>query len=344
MFSLTTLARPLVAAPMAGGPSTPDLVVSAAQAGGLGFLAAGYKTVDAVAAEIDAVRAAGVETFGLNLFVPSTEPTPDAAVAAYRATLAPLAKRLGVEPGTPRPDDDSYDSKLALAVERRVPVVSFTFGLPDAATVSALHAADAAVWATVASLDAARAAAERGVDALVVQGCEAGGHRATLTAAEPPHERRTIDLVAQTAAVGVPLIAAGGIASRADVATALAAGARAVQLGTALLLCPEAGTSDAHRAALRDPRFTETAVTRAFTGRPARGLANAFMADHPDAPAAYPAVHQVTSPLRRAAAASGDVENLHLWAGTRWADAVAEPLADVFAHLSRSRGAASDQK
>lgn len=342
MFSLSDLTRPLIAAPMAGGPSTPTLVSAAARAGGLGFLAAGYKTTDAVAAELDAVREAGVTTLGLNLFVPA-EPAAASdlgdAVAAYRDALAPLAARLGVEPGQPRPDDDAFEAKLALALERRVPVVSFTFGLPPADAVSALHDADMFVAASVADLDAARAAQALGVDALVVQGCEAGGHRATLTASEEPNDQRTVDLVTQAATLGVPIIAAGGIATRADVAAQLAAGAQAVQLGTALLRCPEAGTSLVHRAALTDPHFTETVVTRAFTGRPARGLANAFASEHPDAPAAYPAVHQVTGPLRQAAAASGDVEQVHLWAGTRWQAASDEPLQALFDRLGSSQAA-----
>ncbi len=327
MFSLNDLQIPLVAAPMAGGPSTPALVSAASSVGALGFLAAGYKTADAVAAEIAAVRSASQAPFGVNVFVPSAEAAPDAS--AYREALRPLAEALGVEPGEPRPDDDGWDAKLALLIAERVPVASFTFGLPPREAVDALHAVDVFVVASAASVTDALLAAELGVDAVALQGVQAGGHRATLTAADEPNELGVLDMLPRLRDLRLPVIAAGGFATGHDIATALEAGASAVQVGTALLLADEAGTSGAHRAALASPDFTDTALTRCFTGRPARGLANAFMSEHPDAPAAYPAVHQITSPIRKAAAARGDLQHVHLWAGTGWREARPGPAADL---------------
>lgn len=333
MFGFGDLSVPLVAAPMAGGPSTPELVVAAATVGGLGFLAAGYKRPDAVAAEIAAVRSATGEAFGVNLFVPSDDPI-GRRVLDYRAALQGLADRFGVELPDPRPDDDSWDDKVSFLLDDPVPVVSFTFGLPPASVVKAMQARGTCVVASVASVADGALAAALGVDAIVVQGVEAGGHRATLTSSEQPNPLSAVAMLPRLADLGVPLIAAGGIASAWEVRTVLDAGAAAAQVGTALLLCPEAGTSTAHRAALVAERFTDTVVTRCFTGRPARALANAFTHAHPDAPAGYPAVHQLTGPIRAAAARAGDLEHVHAWAGTGWRQASTQPAADVLRSLA----------
>nr|NLI50918.1 hypothetical protein [Propionibacterium sp.] len=333
MFRFTALRVPLVAAPMAGGPSTPALVAAAGEAGGLGFLAAGSKRAGAVAAEIAEVRDLTRAPFGVNLFVPPQTPAPTEAVDAYRAALGPLAAALGVSLAPRVEADDDWDAKLDLVAAARVPVVSFTFGLPPMAAVARLRAAGSCVLASVASVpDAARAVA-LGVDGVVLQGVEAGGHRATLTPAEEPNDLSALDMLPGARDLGVPVVAAGGFGTGEQIAAALAAGAAAVQLGTALLLTPEAGTSAAHRAGLVSPALTETVVTRAFTGRPARALANAFVTEHPDAPAAYPEVNLLTSALRQAAARSGDLQHTHFWAGTGWRLARAEPAAAVLARL-----------
>jgi nitronate monooxygenase len=302
---LQRLARcPVVVAPMAGGPSTAGLVLAASAAGALGFLAAGYKTAAGMLAEMDAVQAGA--PFGVNVFVPGP-PADPAALDGYLAELGPDAAALGVAPGQPEWTDDDWDAKLAGLLARPPAVVSFTFGCPEPGVIAALRAAGSVVWVTVTTPDEAAIAASRGADALCVQGPEAGAHRATFSAA-----RHAIGigaplrpLLAGVAAVtSLPLIAAGAIMSRQDVTSALAAGAIAVQCGTAFLRCPESGAHPLHKAALADTRFPGTAVTWAFTGRPARGLVNRFMLDHPDAPPGYPEVHFATRPLRAAAAAA----------------------------------------
>ena len=336
MFALDRLRVPVVAAPMAGGASTPRLAAAVSDAGGLGFLAAGYASADAVARQMAEVRALTAAPFGVNVFVPEAAADRDATLA-YAARLRPLAERFGVAPlPDPRDDDDGWDAKLALLERDPVAVVSLTFGLPSPDAVARLHAVGTGVWASVASVPDAVAAASLGVDALVVQGKEAGGHRATVRCADAPNDLGTDALLRAVRAVtSVPLVATGGIADAEGVRSALATGATAVQCGTAFLLTPEAGTSAVHRAALRDPGFASTVVTRCFTGRPARGLANRWTDEFPDAPSAYPLVHQVTRPLRAAAAAAGDAQYVHLWAGTRWRSAMDAPAAQVLRALVR---------
>ena len=326
---------------MAGGPSTPDLVIAAADAGALGFLAAGYLTPDGLAAQIDEVASRGV-VFGVNIFAPGMPLRDRAAVEHYRTALEPLASGLGVVPGNFNDaDDDAYTAKVDLVIDRRVPLVSFTFGLPSESDLARLQDAGVEVIATVADPDDAERAAALGVDALCVQGAEAGGHRATLDADVVPNEVGALELVAAVAdRVRLPLIAAGGIGDGSAVAAALRAGASAVQIGTALLDADEAGTKPTHRAALRDARFSETVVTRAFSGRPARALRNGFVDEFdPIAPSAYPQVHYLTSPIRAAAAKADDADHLNLWAGTAFATTRRGPAAEIIAELwAQARG------
>ena len=328
-FALSQLEHPIVQAPMAGGVSTPALAAAVSEAGGLGFLAAGYKDVDTVRADVDAVRSATARPFGINLFAPP-QPVPDpAAVARYAQTL----ERHGAL-GAARHDDDGWEAKLALVAELAVPVVSVAFGCPDRDTVRALQAAGVAVWITVTAPAEARAAEAVGADALVVQGVEAGGHRATFDDTAPVD----LGLLAALELVGavstLPLVATGGLATGRSVAAVLAAGAAAAQLGTAFMLTPEAATSPAHREAIAGD--APTGLTRAFTGRTARGIVNAFQRAHTEgAPLGYPDVHHVTAPLRVAARERGDADGFHLWAGQ--AHALAEPLpaAELVRRLAR---------
>ncbi|WP_331386662.1 nitronate monooxygenase [Saccharothrix sp. ST-888] len=329
------LAVPVVAAPMAGGASTPALVAAVAGAGGLGFLAAGYLTAEGMAEQVLRVRELSDRPFGMNLFVPAG-PSDPAAVAAYRERLRPEAERFGVElPERIAPDRDDWDAKIEALLADPVPVVSYTFGLPSAAEAAALRAVGSVQVGTVTSVEEARAAAESGLDVLAVQGPEAGGHRATHRADARPGETPLLELLAQVGKeTGLPLIAAGGLGDGAAIAAALAAGAAAVQLGTAFLRSDESGAGAAYRAALVDERFAETVVTRAFTGRPARGLRNAFIDRHePYAPAAYPEVHHLTRPLRAAATARADLDGMHLWAGTAHALARSGPAAQLTREL-----------
>ncbi|HXD66349.1 MAG TPA: nitronate monooxygenase [Solirubrobacteraceae bacterium] len=333
-FDLRSLERPIVQAPMAGGPSTPALAAAVGQAGGLGFLAAGYKTPEAVADDIAQLRMASAAPFGVNLFVASTEKAAPEVVAAYAQTLTPDAERHGVTLGDPRFDDDAYAAKLQLVIREHVPVVSFTFGCPAPETVTALHDHDIAVWVTVTSPEEAALARDAGADALVAQSTEAGGHRAYFSDTGEHEEYGLLVLLRLLhTEPSPPVVATGGLMDGAGIAAAHVAGASAVQLGSAFLLAPEAGTSPPHRARVAAPGMTR--LTRAFSGRTARGIVNRFMDEHDaDAPSAYPQVHHLTSPLRAAARDTGDGDAINLWAGQGHARAQARPAAEIVRTLA----------
>ncbi|GLZ39638.1 nitronate monooxygenase [Actinokineospora sp. NBRC 105648] len=341
---LNDLAVPVIVAPMAGGPSTPALVAGAVEAGAFGFLAAGSLTADALRLQIEQTREITRKPFGVNIFAPSSQSTED--LSGYREQVRADALRYGVEPGAAAWDDDHFAAKVDVVVAAGVPVVSFAFGLPRPEDVRKLKDGGALVVITVTTPDEGRAAADLGADVLCVQGGAAGGHRSVFRD-DPAHPGGAplYDLLPALrlvgAATGLPLIAAGGLTHGADVAAVLAAGAVAAQLGTAFLRCPEAGTPAAHRAALA-AGGRETALTRAFTGRPARGLVNRFMGDHPAAPSAYPNLHNLTRPIRAAAGQAGDPEAMSLWAGQAYSLAGEEPVADVLARLdAQAREAAT---
>ena len=211
-------------------------------------------------------------------------------------------------------DDDGFDGKVAALLADPPAVVSFTFGCPSAEVIRALQDAGSQVMITVTSPDEAALAAAAGADALCVQGYEAGAHRGTFANDdEPGRDYGLLSLIGEVARVtGLPQIAAGGIMGRRQLQAVIAAGAVAAQCGTAFLRCPESGAHPRYKAALADPRYTATTITRAFSGRPARGLVNQFIRDHPGAPAAYPEINNATRPLRAAAAAHGDPEQMSL--------------------------------
>jgi nitronate monooxygenase len=326
---------PVVVAPMAGGPTTAALVTGAAEAGALAFLAAGYKSVDVMASEIAAVRAGTRGPFGVNLFVPGAPSSDVDAISTYLDTLAADAEAVGAELGAPTWDDDQYNEKISGLLENAPAAVSFAFGCPSNEVIAAFRDAGSVVVVTVTNPSEAALAAGAGADALCVQCHEAGAHRGAFTNGDAP--ARDVDLlplIAQIAEItDVPQIAAGGIMHRDHVTAALAKGAVAVQCGTAFVRCTESGAHSAYKDALVDPRFTKSAVTRAFSGRPARGLVNQFMLDHADAPRAYPEINNATRPLRAAAATRGDVDKMSLWAGVGFRSARDGSVGDIIDRL-----------
>ena len=327
--------HPVIQAPMAGGPSRPELAAAVSNAGGLGFLAAGYKHPDEVRAEIVRTRALTDAPFGVNVFVPGDGPSDDPRLDHYLDDLRMLASGYGVALGDARWHDDHWDDKVALLVEDPVPVVSFAFGCPSRDVIGALRSAGTRVVLTVTNGDDAVVAADHGADAVCAQGIEAGAHRGGFSD-EPAHDHLPLEhlLAVVTAATTVPVIAAGAVMDGDDVARVLAAGAAAAQLGSAFLLAAESGTSEAHRRALNDSQFDRTDLTRAFSGRRARGLVNRFMLEHPDAPAGYPQVNDATRPLRSEAARRGDPHHMSLWAGTGWRRAEARPAGEIVGRVT----------
>ncbi|MBG6085703.1 NAD(P)H-dependent flavin oxidoreductase [Zhihengliuella flava] len=342
---------PVIQAPMAGGPSTPQLVAAVSGAGGLGFLAGGYLSPAALLTAIAETQELTNEPFGVNLFVPGAPATSAeaaaqrAAVDSYRRCLAPHAAALDADlpdaEELPWDDEDHYVAKIEALSRLEAPpaVVSLTFGLPQPAQLALLHERGIATVVTVTNEAEARAAVDLGVSGLCVQGPEAGGHRGTHDVKTAPDSRNLSTLLAAiTAELGqergrIHLTASGGVDSPQRVQELLKAGADSVQAGTAYLRAPEAGTHPTHRAALATGS-AETVVTRAFTGRAARAVSNLLARElAASAPPVYPAVHHLTRPLRAAAAARGDAQRLHLWAGVNYRAALPAPAAAMTAWL-----------
>lgn len=320
---------------MAGGPSTPALAAAVSNAGGLGSLSAGYLTVERFADDIATARALTSGPLGVNLFVPQSCRAGPEQLDAYRDALVALARRFGVEPGHYYHDDDGWQAKLDVVDATAPEVVSFTFGCPDRAVLDRFRTRGVLTVVTVSSRAEAEIAIAAGADALVAQGPSAGGHRSLFDPEQEPPTTPLSALLAQTTDLGVPVVAAGGLSDENAVCEVVDGGAVAAQVGTALLLCDEAGTNPVHRRALRDDQFVQTVVTRAFSGRYARSLANAFTTAFGDAaPPGYPQVNQITAPIRAASVRAGDPQATSLWAGTRWRDIGTGPAADIVARLA----------
>jgi nitronate monooxygenase len=276
----------------------------------------------------------------VNVFAPPGPPGDAPEVASYAEVLRAEATRYGAELGEPRHHDDAFAEKVDVLVTEAVPVVSFTFGCPAAAVVERLHGAGSAVWVTVTSAGEAERAAAVGADALVVQGIEAGGHRGGFDDRAPADVGLLALLQLVRARTGLPLVATGGLATGAAIAAVLVAGAGAAQLGSAFLRTPEAGTSAAHRDALEAGQ-EPTRITRAFTGRRARGIVNRFMTAHEHAaPSAYPEVHHLTAPVRAAARQQGDPDGINLWAGQAYGLSTDEPAGELVRRLAADARAA----
>lgn len=327
---------PIVGAPMAGGPGTPELAAAVSNAGGLGFVPGGHLSADRFAENIAAARAATTGPLGVNLFVPQPSVADWVALDYYAEELEEIADYYQVEVGHPQyGDDDDWQRKLEVVADMRPELVSFTFGVPPPDVIRRLGALGLLVMVTVTSAYEAGVAVAAGADSLIVQGPDAGGHRGTFAPDMEPSNESLHHLISRIRnAHDVPLVAAGGLGTARDVAAVLHRGAVAAQVGTALLLSDEAGTSSAHRTALKNPVFGTTVVTRAFSGRYARGLENNFtrLLDNV-APLGYPEVNQMTSPIREAAAAMEDPNGIPLWAGTSFKEAQPGPAADIIAGL-----------
>ncbi|MFB0617393.1 nitronate monooxygenase [Streptomyces sp. AGS-58] len=358
--------HPIVQAPMAGGVSVPQLVAAVSEAGGLGFLAAGYKTADGMYQEIKQLRGLTSRPFGVNVFMPQPEypgaatgisapagaPPSSGAVEVYAHQLAGEAAWYETELGDPDSGrDDGYEAKLAVLLDNPVPLVSFHFGVPSREVLDRFRRAGTFTLVTATTAEEARVVERAGADAVIAQGVEAGGHQGTHRDL-PENDGSGIGLLSLVTqireTVRVPVVAAGGIMRGSQIAAVLAAGASAAQLGTAFLATPESGAHALHKQALTNPLFARTELTRAFSGRPARGLVNRFLREHgPYAPAAYPDVHHMTAPLRKAAAKAGDAQGMALWAGQGHRLARALPAGELVevlaAELAEARTALSDR-
>lgn len=335
-FALGDLSVRVLGAPMAGGVSTPALAAAVSNGGGLGFLAGGMLSAEEFADSILAARRLTSGALGVNLFVPQAPVATIDELGAFAATLEDEAEHYGVALGEPHDDDDEYAAKLDVVCDLRPEVVSFTFGSPTEATCRRLTDAGILTLATVTTVREALIAVGFGVDAVVAQGPDAGGHRATFDPVATPPGDSLDDLVsALVACFDCPVVAAGGLGTAAAVRQVRGIGAAAVQLGTAFLLADEAGTTPVHRAALRDPEFTETVVTRAFTGRYARALRNGFIDKH-DAHAVFgfPQAAMITGPIQAAAVKLGDPHGVGMWTGAQFGNVRTGSATDIVQELA----------
>jgi nitronate monooxygenase len=312
---------PVIQAPMAGVQGS-ALAAAVASAGGLGSLPAAPLGVDELRRELTVIRAQTTRPFNVNFFC-HVEPRADAQrEAAWRATLAPYFAECGIDPNTiaagPTRVPFNVEAANALA-DFKPPVVSFHFGLPAEDLLARVRDWGAKVLSSATTVDEARWLETRGVDAIIAQGVEAGGHRAMFLSDAIATQVGTLALVPQIVdAVKVPVIAAGGIADARGVAAAMALGASGVQVGTAYLLCPEAKTSAVHRAALKTDAARVTALTNVFTGRPARAIVNRLVSELGPMSGAVPAYPRATAaivPLRARAESQGNSDFSPLWAG-----------------------------
>jgi nitronate monooxygenase len=333
--------HPIFLAPMAGGPSRPELAAAVSGAGGLGFLAGGYSTPEAIRDSVKQMRRLTDRPFGLNLFVPEAGLAPPSTEEVARASeaLAPFRESLGIRPPAGLPPFPRFEEQLAVAVEERVPVFSFTFGALAAADVRRLKEAGVFVLGTATTPREAGLLQAAGVDAVVAQGSEAGGHRGTFAGPAEAGLIGTMALVPQVVdRVSVPVVAAGGIMDGRGIAAALALGASAVQMGTAFLASHESGAHPRHKeAVLTRSDEDRTALTRAFTGRLARGVRNRFMVEVERRGAILPYPHQgaLSQDIRQESGRQQRPEFLSLWAGQAAPLATARGAGEMVADLSR---------
>ncbi|HLO93176.1 MAG TPA: nitronate monooxygenase [Burkholderiaceae bacterium] len=328
---------PVLMAPMAGEAASAALVAAVSEAGGLGQLGAAYLSPERIRAVVADIRARTDRPFGINLFVPQAWRVDSDRVEAYRQRLAPHAAALGLQlPELPAQCEEDFEAQLAVVRELRPAVVSFVMGDPGPALVQALRDEGLVVIGTATQLSEALQLQESGVHAVVAQGYEAGGHRGGFHGRPEGALIGTLALVPQLVdALYLPVIAAGGIADARGMAAARALGATAAAVGTAFLLAEECPLSPAYREALLQARDADSTLTRAFSGREARGLANAFTREMADAPLPdFPIPNALTRPLRQAAAARGRADFLSLWAGQALPLARPKPAAQLVRELA----------
>lgn len=336
---MVAIHKPLIVAPMAGGPSSVELVAETSRAGALGSIGAAYLTPQAITECAEKVRLQTDRPFALNVFVPHVQPKLSVlqieqviqATAAYRTELGLPVPQLS------EPYEEPFDLQFEAILQARPAVLSFVFGLLPLSYLKAAHAENIVVIGTATTPEEAVALQDSGVDAIVLQGIEAGGHRGIFDANGKDAEMKAFDLLdACLMKVRVPLIVAGGIMTVEHIQRALHKGAQAVQMGTAFLACKEAGTSAPYKAKLQESAVRKTKTTRVFSGRLARGIENRFMLEmeHNASPILpFPAQNQFTRDLRSASAAKGSADFLSLWSGTGEGDLWRGSAKDFIEHL-----------
>lgn len=329
---------PIVQAPMAGGFTTPELIAAVSNAGGLGSLGAAYMSPEQIAQTIANIRKLTSRPFNVNLFAGGYAWESHADPEPILSMLGEIHESLGLTPPLLPPiSKDPFDDQLEVILETRPPVFSFTFGVPNEDSLRRLRAAGITVMGTATTVEEAQYLEGKGIDAVVAQGLEAGGHRGTFLRSFETSMVPTMTLVRQiVSTVAVPTIASGGLMDGRDITESLKLGASAAQLGTAFMTCPEAGTPLAHKQVMLSTHDDSTVITRAFSGRPARGLTNDFVAmlqHKEDIILPFPIQNTLTRAIRNEATKRGDARFLSLWAGTGVSRTRALPAAELVSHL-----------
>ncbi|MFC8529475.1 NAD(P)H-dependent flavin oxidoreductase [Nocardia sp. NPDC057227] len=333
---LTGIDHPIVQGPFGGGLSTVDLLATVSDGGGLGSYGAHILDGQAIVELVAACRARTHRPFNINLWVPQPG-EPATFTAADTDRLQPYYTELGIEPPREIAAPD-YAGQLAAVLDAAPPVASFVMGIPDPGFLAAARERGIVTIGTATTVEEAIAVQAAGMDAVVASGSDAGGHRGAFLRPVQESLVGTFSLIPQVArVVSIPVVAAGGIADARTVAAALLLGAHAVQIGTGFLVTEQSGASTAHRTALRSPAARTTVLTRLFSGRTARGIANrftremgAFEADVP----AYPAQNALMAPIRATAAHRGDPDLLNLWSGQAAALATGTDAGAYLAELT----------
>jgi len=337
---------PIILAPMAGGPSTPQLVAAVSNAGGLGSLGSAYSTPEQITEEIRRIRELTKRPFAVNLFAVKYGELPYVDPQPMLELLAEVHRELGIDPPTlPPAPQNPFAKQFEVVLAARPAVFSFTFGMPSKDDLQRARSAGILLIGTATTPDEAQVLADAGVDAIVAQGAEAGSHRSTFIASFECSMVPTLDLVRTIArAVSVPVIASGGLMDGRDVAAALRAGASAVALGTAFLACPESGASEPYKRAILSAKQDTTVMTRAYSGRPARGLKNKWIEklnERRDLILPFPLQNALTRAMRTAAAKADNADYLSLWAGQGVTRARAMPAGELVRVLMQEAKAAA---
>lgn len=325
---------PIFQAPMAGGPTTPDLVAAVSNAGGLGNLGAGYLTPEQLRGAIREIRELTDKPFGVNLFVPEQPDESEETVFQMTDYLNKHRVKLGIaqNPSTPKLSE-FFEEQVQVLLEEKIPVFSFTFGIPPQDVIQAMKQHGTVVIGTATTVEEAEQLDAAGVNAIVAQGYEAGGHRGTFLKNVSESLIGTMTLVPQIVdQVSIPVIASGGIMDGRGLVASLALGAGAVQMGTTFLACPESGAHEKYKQKILTSNEDSTEITRAYSGKAARGIRTQFMSDmhqYPGAIPAYPIQNALTRDIRQAAAKANDPEYMSLWAGQGLRLANAQPAAAI---------------
>lgn len=311
---------PIIQAGMAGGITTPELVSAVSNAGGLGSIGAGYMNPENLRTSIQRTRERTDKPFAVNLFVPNEVAASEQTIKKASEQLQPFYESLGVHlDELPTTFQQPFEEQVTIILEEEVPVVSFTFGIPPQETINLLKRENIYLIGTATTVEEAIAQEDAGMDAVVAQGSEAGGHRGTFSSPFKQALIGTMSLVPQVVDhVSIPVIAAGGIMDARGLLAARALGAQAGQMGTAFLTCVESGANSVYQEAILASSETDTTITEVFSGKPARGIANTFIRDMQDRKtevAPYPIQNTLTSKLRREASKQSNKEFMSLWAG-----------------------------